>query len=170
MPWCPKCRTEYRQGFKICSECNANLVDELEQEKENSEAEYDREVYLASAANSIEAEIMEALLTSNQIPVLKKFKEAGGYLDIYMGSTNFGVDLYVPSKLLVKAKGIIESNDEGVTEKDQQNSDEEDIAELDKKYKKKQRIRTWIILLIFIPGLLWIVITVLFTLYHWMMR
>jgi hypothetical protein len=25
---CPKCKTEYREGFFICAECNINLVDE----------------------------------------------------------------------------------------------------------------------------------------------
>jgi len=29
MPWCPKCREEYREGFKICSDCGTELVDEL---------------------------------------------------------------------------------------------------------------------------------------------
>lgn len=29
MPWCPKCKNEYREGFKICSDCNVELVDVL---------------------------------------------------------------------------------------------------------------------------------------------
>ncbi len=29
MPWCPKCRTEYKKGVIICSECGAELVEEL---------------------------------------------------------------------------------------------------------------------------------------------
>jgi len=29
MPWCPKCKNEYREGFTHCSECNVTLVDDL---------------------------------------------------------------------------------------------------------------------------------------------
>lgn len=29
MPWCPRCRTEYMAGVIICSECGAELVEEL---------------------------------------------------------------------------------------------------------------------------------------------
>lgn len=28
MPWCPKCKTEYREGFTICADCGSRLVDE----------------------------------------------------------------------------------------------------------------------------------------------
>lgn len=167
MPWCPKCRCEYEQGYMTCYDCETDLVDELVQIEESSNTEYDREVYLISAANSIEAEVMEALLTSNEIPVLKKYREAGAYLEIYMGTTYFGVDLYVPSKLLVKAKDIIKSNSENVIETENQISDEENIIEIDDKYNKKRRILTWIMLLIFIPGLLGVVIAILATIYHW---
>lgn len=29
MPWCPQCRTEYREGFTQCADCGAALVDAL---------------------------------------------------------------------------------------------------------------------------------------------
>jgi len=170
MPWCPKCRAEYRQGFKICSDCNTDLVDELEQIKKNSGTEYDDEAaYLTSVSNRIEAEMIEALLNSHGIPVLKKSREAGGYLDIYMGATIFGVDLYVPSKLLKKAKEIIASNPENVEEDVQDYSEEEDSSELDEKYDEKRRTNTWILLLFYI-GLLWIIVTVLYNLFQWIIR
>ncbi len=28
MPWCPKCRSEYREGFLICADCGSELVDD----------------------------------------------------------------------------------------------------------------------------------------------
>ena len=28
MPWCPKCKTEYREGFTVCADCGSELVDE----------------------------------------------------------------------------------------------------------------------------------------------
>jgi len=30
MPWCPKCRNEYRPGFTVCADCGSELVDELD--------------------------------------------------------------------------------------------------------------------------------------------
>ena len=34
MPWCPKCKTEYRKGFTTCSDCNTPLVEKLVDEEE----------------------------------------------------------------------------------------------------------------------------------------
>lgn len=34
MPWCPVCKNEYRDGIKICAECQVELVDQLEDEEE----------------------------------------------------------------------------------------------------------------------------------------
>lgn len=33
MPWCPVCRNEYREGIKLCAECQVELVDHLEDEQ-----------------------------------------------------------------------------------------------------------------------------------------
>lgn len=30
MPWCPKCKYEYREGYTTCSDCEIELVQELE--------------------------------------------------------------------------------------------------------------------------------------------
>jgi len=52
--------------------------------------------------NEREAEIVQSILEAEGIPVLRKDRGAGGYLKIYMGMTNLGVDLYVPQKNLKK--------------------------------------------------------------------
>ena len=31
MPWCPKCKNEYREGFTVCADCHVELVDSLEE-------------------------------------------------------------------------------------------------------------------------------------------
>ena len=36
MPWCPKCKNEYREGFTVCSECGVELVDSLEESDEQN--------------------------------------------------------------------------------------------------------------------------------------
>jgi len=64
MPFCPKCKNEYREGFTTCSECKCDLVDSLEDyelsEKEKKEAEYARERELFAQLISGESEIDES--------------------------------------------------------------------------------------------------------------
>ncbi len=31
MPWCPKCKNEYKDGFTVCADCGCELVDSLEE-------------------------------------------------------------------------------------------------------------------------------------------
>ena len=38
MPWCPICKNEYREGIKLCAECQVELVEHLEEEKEQNVA------------------------------------------------------------------------------------------------------------------------------------
>ena len=35
MPWCPKCRNEYREGFTVCADCGVELVDKLGEKEES---------------------------------------------------------------------------------------------------------------------------------------
>lgn len=37
MPWCPKCKAEFQDGYTICSDCNVELVDELVDEQPEEE-------------------------------------------------------------------------------------------------------------------------------------
>ncbi|MBP2651341.1 MAG: hypothetical protein H6Q74_2166 [Firmicutes bacterium] len=132
MSWCPKCGVEYQQGFKTCFDCDVELVDELELIEETNDVEATKAIeeikgieaandnqkyyaggaYLTTAIDPIEAEIVLALLNSNGIPVLKKFRGPGGYLEIYMGTTIYGVDLYVPAELAEEARSIIANTPE----------------------------------------------------------
>jgi hypothetical protein len=39
--FCPKCRAEYREGFRTCADCNIELVDELPPEPEPEFVDYE---------------------------------------------------------------------------------------------------------------------------------
>lgn len=112
MPWCPICKTEYDENTEKCIDCGGNLVDVLIEKNCSCELEEDDEedkgVFLISAQDEMEANIIEAKLKQYRIPVLKKFRETGGYLSVIMGTTPFGIDMFVPSKLLEDAQKIIE--------------------------------------------------------------
>jgi hypothetical protein len=65
-------------------------------------------VYLCTAKDSFEADLLESKLRSEGIPSLKKFKGASNFLEIFMGSNSaFPIDLYVPAETLEDAKNII---------------------------------------------------------------
>lgn len=40
MPWCPRCKTEYREGFTVCADCGSELVEEEPVETPPGEAEW----------------------------------------------------------------------------------------------------------------------------------
>lgn len=165
MPWCPKCRNEYREGFESCSDCGVALVEELPEETEGNalekagEDEADTPVFLVSAADNFEADIIEAKLEAYGVPVLKKHRETGGYLQVYMGASPFGLDLYVPSKLLDKAREILEPLPE--TEEYEPESPQEQ-EEMEEEYEnRKERSRNWLFLLFGIPALIYLLISLL---------
>lgn len=65
-------------------------------------------VYLCTAKDSFEADILESKLRSEGIPSIKKFKGASNFLEIFMGSSSaFPIDIFVPEKTLEDAKNII---------------------------------------------------------------
>lgn len=42
--YCPKCRTEYRPGFEICTDCGLDLVDALPEENASTRGAPDRDL------------------------------------------------------------------------------------------------------------------------------
>ena len=69
--------------------------------------DFDREEFLINVADDIEARIIESKLKLHGIPVLRKYRGASAYINLYTGNTMFGIDLYVPSRALDTAKDII---------------------------------------------------------------
>jgi len=65
-------------------------------------------VYLTTAENSIEADILESKLNSEGIPTIRRYGGAGNAMEIIMGmNSNFPIDLYVPETALEDARNII---------------------------------------------------------------
>ena len=100
MPWCSRCGKEFEEGVAICSKCQAEVVDHPKKIKNTTFVKLD-------SVNQQEGEILESLLRSHDIIVLKNYRGAGGY--VYMGRSTYGVDLFVPKDQLEKAQEIIEA-------------------------------------------------------------
>lgn len=95
MPWCPSCREEYRQGFKTCIDCDAELVDELPppgQKPAVVKAEYICDTFLTKTDDWQEARVLESFLKAEGIPLM-----------------NAGGELYVPLRRLEDAQAVVDS-------------------------------------------------------------
>lgn len=113
MLWCPKCKVEYREGFDQCDDCG-HALEEMPCAKPEDEASCNRvaedagtEVFLSGSNDAFTIQIMCEALKDAGIPCICKKRGAGEYLEVYMGVSWLGADLYVPSRLLTRAKEII---------------------------------------------------------------
>jgi len=62
--FCPKCKTEYREGFTACSDCNLPLVDKLPEEPP---AEYVKFKELFYTFNPADIAFIKSLFESHDI-------------------------------------------------------------------------------------------------------
>lgn len=65
MPFCPKCKYEYREGFTVCPDCDLKLVPKLHEEPK---PEYIDLVEVVNYMTDIEAQEAKLLLESHGIP------------------------------------------------------------------------------------------------------
>lgn len=114
----------------------------------------DGEVFLMHAVNELHADTVESLLRSYDIPVLKKRRETGSYLNITTGLNLYGVDLYVPAQLYRAAVALVRTRKREDNDKDTEFEREED------EFKRKRLIRIWIIIGIFyFPVFIWLLVS-----------
>ena len=138
MPWCPKCGSEYRDGFTECASCCVKLVDKLtdEQKKQAEMGErrdmvlpegMSRPVAVLTAKNRLEAESIEDMLRDNDIPVFDR-PAAFRQIQSYSGAdARFGVELVVDASQTARARQLI---DEMQTELSENELSEDDLARL----------------------------------------
>ncbi|MDD2572956.1 MAG: DUF2007 domain-containing protein [Bacillota bacterium] len=109
MPWCPECKTEYREGFDVCVDCGCALTqDEPFQDTPEQPGERGDWEHLVFLYSEMEADIVRGLLETAGIPVIKTYKGMGVLHKVYTGKAT-GVDLYVPAERLVQAKELLEA-------------------------------------------------------------
>ena len=138
MPWCPKCGSEYRDGFTECASCGVKLVDKLtDEQKKQAEMEERRDMVLPegmsrpvavfTAKNRLEAESIEDMLRDNDIPVFDR-PAAFRQIQSYSGAdARFGVELVVDASQTARARQLI---DEMQTELSENELSEDELARL----------------------------------------
>ena len=101
MPWCPKCRAEYVEGVRTCSDCNYELVDVL---PPRLKPVYDDPVLLVTVYNRIEADSIESMLMAHGIKTQERIS-----ISAIFGLGNSVVDIFVSSKNLAKAQQLLKT-------------------------------------------------------------
>ncbi len=115
MPWCPKCKAEYREGFTECMECKVPLIDKKPEEEEVILSDImERPTKIYTAINRLEAEAVKDMLRENGIAVIDR-PASFGQVQAYSGAdSRFGVELFVDKKLASQAKELISERKENL--------------------------------------------------------
>ncbi len=110
--WCPKCKSEFREGFTECPACKVPLVETLEEEKPSETVE---PVLLMSFQDRNELELAAGVLDRAGIPYLLKEPGSGEYLRIVTGQNMFGTELYVDPRVQRTALRLLRRCDQEET-------------------------------------------------------
>lgn len=108
--FCPKCRCEYRVGFKVCADCNIDLIDKLEESEVTAKLEETvaiNPIKIISVSNTIEAEMIMNLLRNNDIQCFGESNFLGGNTKINLGYSVFGEDIFVDGSDYKRAFDLI---------------------------------------------------------------
>jgi hypothetical protein len=95
MPFCPLCKTEYPAGSKRCIDCEVDLVESLDEDKEAKK----KLVLLYSTDNKVFAEFLKETLETSKIKCFLEVK--GSFLEEglnYVSKKSLTYKIYVPQK------------------------------------------------------------------------
>lgn len=107
--WCPKCGCEYREGFDRCPDCGCSLSSQPPEKVNLDKVDLADLVHLCDVGNDFDADVKIALLRSCGIAAYKRYGGFASVAKVYCGNSNLGVQVYVPSKDLEEARGIIDA-------------------------------------------------------------
>lgn len=107
MKYCPKCRTEYRDGFSICADCQAELVGTLPPEEVAETVVPKKDVRVFSSTYSFEANLIFSILESNGLHPFIQDEHTVQMQPLYSYAIG-GVKVFVPEDEAANAKELID--------------------------------------------------------------
>lgn len=103
--WCPKCKYEYGKESTVCPDCHSALVEQLSEE---CVIDIVDPVRIKFISNQVDAELILNLFRDNAIQCFSQSRETGAYMNIYMGYSVYGQDIFVDKNDCVKALELLE--------------------------------------------------------------
>lgn len=110
MPFCPKCRTEYDEGYTVCADCGARLVERLPAKPdEGPPPAYGDEanrVFLVSTCSRESGAMLVGLLNDNAIPAFVREpqgvaqEEPPGSCDIFVDRMDYDSAIELAASIL----------------------------------------------------------------------
>lgn len=139
MPWCPKCKSEYREGFTECATCHVPLVDSLpeedeiqpqdavqpEQQEELPQFENLIAVYMAD--RRVDAEMVRDMLADNGITAGMRQVMTQQSGAVSGRRARYGVEIVVDASQTARARALI---DEMKNDLENTPMDEDELARL----------------------------------------
>lgn len=83
-PFCPRCRAEYREGYKTCSDCEIGLVDSLPLESDNQNEINSDMMSVYDAPDQMSAMALSSFLNDSGIGAIVKSEQIPMYDGIAM--------------------------------------------------------------------------------------
>src|SRR5687768_4269525 len=111
--FCPRCKAEYRAGFTRCTDCDVDLVHEVEEN--NVEYEFATEEnceVVATVSGPLEEAQIRSFLTSHDIPNALRKKGFQRLYGVYHESHG-AVQILVPLEFAAQAKELLKRADGG---------------------------------------------------------
>ena len=105
MAFCPNCEAEYKAGITFCSDCNMDLVAELNPKTRIHDIEHGNPVSLQTFKTSTEADMVAEVLSQNGI---RSFVEGGSFA-VLPSSFSDEIVLMVDERDLTRAVEIYEA-------------------------------------------------------------
>lgn len=90
MAWCPVCKCEYKEGILKCAECKVDLVDSLEEKKEEApifEEELSEEI-ISELAKELNEDEKIHITEEEEVPNVRNVKQTG----VYRNSKELSID------------------------------------------------------------------------------
>ena len=161
MPFCPECGDRYDEGFKVCADCGAALVDEPPERDpaEDFPIATMRRVYLTSTANKLESELIIDLLNARHTRLCAG-KRAGHLPEhLHAGYSVYG-RISMDRDDSKAARAFIRRVPNGVAKA----TDSPD-AFLQEQVKSPARVRVWILILLVtgVPAAIMGIVSLLFS-------
>ena len=108
MPFCPKCKYEYRKGMKVCPDCDVQLEDKLHEEPKSPEPNNDDSwVPITSGSNKVELDLIQGILESAGIPTILESNVTTIYPTTLIDAFTGTAKLCVPASKMEEAEAVM---------------------------------------------------------------